>query len=133
MGLIYEERQERIQRWGFKCTCEACSALPEERAASDRNRKRVEFLGEEVVRRLRNGRPQAAIDSANEAIDLLEKEGLYQQLSDYYESIARIYRAINDKKRARVYASKALGVLTDYVLLEGSDNNQDLETLLNSL
>ena len=86
-----------------------------------------------MVEALQRGAVQEAVDSLRRALKYLEQEGLEPLSADVYEGLARIYWAVRDKKRARVFARKAVDYRADFgETLAPSNRTADLEAMLKS-
>ncbi|KAH7131810.1 hypothetical protein B0J11DRAFT_208876 [Dendryphion nanum] len=112
--LTREERQQRLNRYGFTCTCSACSQSTHNLSTSDQRRKEIKhaFLAFEPQLKLdipqttssfRKATKNAA--SSLELKDLVEKE----ELADYYAKVYRIvaisHARIRDWEKASVWAN----------------------------
>jgi hypothetical protein len=115
IGSVFEERQTALSRWGFKCQCNLCSAPEVKRDASDERRKSIKTKQEEIQAAYKNGDAPRAIMLTNDIIENMEIEEMYSLIAEQYENLARIYWAVNDKKKAKILAQKSI----DYLLEQG--------------
>lgn len=83
-----------------------------------------------ALQSLQRGKPHTAIKAIKETIELLAEEDLVQLFADQYDTLARVYWAMKDKKKAELYAKMALDILGDYAFLNERDKSQDLQKLL---
>ena len=99
--------------------------------ASDKRREKLGKGIEKTVSAIQKGDVRGAINVLRDALKLLEQEGLVNLSGEVYESLARIYWAVGDKKRAREHAEKAVNYLADFdSLLEPRNRTEDLESML---
>ena len=125
-----EERRSRLRRWGFECQCSLCAGPKEALEASDRRRSEIADLKEEVVSVLQKGRFYRAIKITKDIIRLMETEGLTPLLSTQYDTIGRIYWAINDKVNAEVYARKRVDMLVKFGFAEAGREDAEVKKVL---
>ena len=108
-GLTYKERQNiLLRRWGFRCTCSLCNGTHEDIVASDRRRKRLIDLRQELVVMVNNMDYMKAIEAYSEVIALVETEHLAEHMGEHYEVLARFHLAANNRGSAEKYALMAL-------------------------
>ncbi|KAK1754443.1 SET domain-containing protein 5 [Echria macrotheca] len=108
-GLSFHERQRTLKaKWGFECTCELCSAPPDEIARSDARRKKITQLGAEVVENLEEYSFEAAVGKHREMMEVIEEEALAPHMGDYYEVMTRLLAASKNIKEAKKYARLAI-------------------------
>lgn len=132
-GHTRAERQKHLRRWGFSCTCELCSGPKEEVEASDARRKKITELRVTTLEFLKKGKAYSAIKAIKDTLDLLAEEGLELMAVEQYESLARIYWAMENREMAETYAQMSLDVLKEYTHLDQKrDTKGDLEALLAS-
>ncbi|KAK4124333.1 SET domain-containing protein [Parathielavia appendiculata] len=113
LGQPTPERQRRLHKWGFTCTCSLCSAPEAEREASDARRREIERLRDDAVRAFQAGRPYTALRLTKQVLALLPAEGLFPLYSEQYENMARIFYVVRDMENAERYANMSLGVLRE--------------------
>jgi hypothetical protein len=102
----YEQRKELLQAsWKFSCQCSAC--LPENRAKSDANRKRLADLYEAFPSMGRN--PVKAKNAANEMMKLIESEGQTEARFGpiCYEAYQILIANRGNEAAAKAFISKA--------------------------
>lgn len=130
-------RRTLLERWGFACACELCTAPAAELAASDARRDKIAALGREVVQtldRLGSGSNSSGGDDNNdkagtrtrtrtktrteaearravalyhEVVDAVRDEGLVPHLGAHYEVLARLYAAAGDVREAVEWLRRA--------------------------
>ncbi|OSS53014.1 hypothetical protein B5807_02811 [Epicoccum nigrum] len=117
IGLLSgrEERQKRLDRYGFTCTCEACSAAGAARQASDARRVRIHrgfgdlepalTLDAPAGEAERSKARKHARESAHLA-GLVEKEGLADYYAKAYRIAAISHARIAQWQPAAVFANK---------------------------
>ncbi|KAK0624985.1 RmlC-like cupin domain-containing protein [Bombardia bombarda] len=114
-GLLHAERQERLQSvWGFKCTCSLCTAPPEVRNASDTRRLEIRNLQEEVLNLAQKGDFPGAVTTVERLFEVIEEEGLTEQMGDLYEIPARLYYHVGKLEKAREFTKLAMHELDGY-------------------
>ena len=111
MGQTFIDRQKALERWGFKCSCDLCTASSEEVAASDTRRLQIQNKYGHVYKAYQAGEAERAISLTNEILELMKEEDLFQLYSEQYENLGRIYWASGDKTNAIKYAKKSLDIL----------------------
>jgi hypothetical protein len=130
-GLQYPDRQHQLlHRWGFKCTCDLCTAPAEKIIESDNRRKRVREIREEIIQQVHKSKFWAAIKLNEELMDILVEEELVAHLGEHYEILARLYFAAGDRKNAEKYGRLALADLQQYGGPDVYDSIEDLNDLL---
>ncbi|KAM0334498.1 hypothetical protein ACHAQA_001527 [Verticillium albo-atrum] len=118
------------RNWGFKCTCDMCTAAPETIAASDERRLKVGELKAEVIDFLGRGKVHGAIKLIKQVLKLLDTEGLQPLMTEHYDSLARIYWYLNDHKKSRDNARAAVELLAVHGFIELKDLELYVEALL---
>lgn len=105
-GLTYAERQlALLTRWGFRCTCDMCSAPEAERNASDTRRQRIRTLRTEVLEHVERREFFAAAKVNEEMLALIEQEGLVPHLGEHHEVVARLlYAAVKEDVKSSANA-----------------------------
>ncbi|KAF2261417.1 SET domain-containing protein [Lojkania enalia] len=111
LGLPTLRRHERLEKWGFKCTCPLCSASPNARFASDTRRIRIEEAEKEIIDLWRDGQIQAAIRVAEEAVELMKEEDLTPMLTDEYMMLARLHMLRQEIEESEDYAAMTAEIL----------------------
>ncbi|KAF2621887.1 SET domain-containing protein [Macroventuria anomochaeta] len=117
IGLLssHEERQKRLDRYGFKCTCEACAAEQAIKQAS--NQRRVEiskaFIDFEPqltldVPKSKSAKRQARknAQASSQLAGLVEQEGLADYYAKAYRIAAISHARIEDWQPATIFANK---------------------------
>ncbi len=119
-GQTFIEREKSLQRWGFKCSCDLCTASSDEVAISDTRRLQIQTKRDQVVEAYQAGNAERAVALTEEILELMRQEDLFQLYSEQYENLGRVYWAIGDKKKAEKYARMSLAVLEEqgYVKVE---------------
>ncbi|KAF2996836.1 hypothetical protein E8E13_003472 [Curvularia kusanoi] len=117
IGLLstHSERQKRLDRYGFKCTCEACAAAHAEKQVSDKRRVKIHkgFTAFEPQLTLdvptsKSDRRKARKDAheSSQLARLVEKEGLADYYAKAYRIAAISHARIEDWQPATVFANK---------------------------
>ncbi|KAF3343709.1 hypothetical protein VD0002_g1360 [Verticillium dahliae] len=120
-GLTHSQRQSTLADWGFKCTCEMCTAAPDVIAASDARRSKVEDLQAQVLDFLGRGKIHGAIKLIESILELLETEGLQPLMTEHYDSLARIYWYLNERGKSRANARSAVELLAVHGFIDLKD------------
>ena len=106
MNLLYEDRQYLLQRWGFNCTCALCSS-PTARAASDGRLLRIQAILDEL--KVKENRSHTMVGKLTvEVLNLLEAEGLWAQVGDFYTVLTQVHLEMNNVRVAKKYAEMTL-------------------------
>ncbi|KAK4223497.1 hypothetical protein QBC38DRAFT_425404 [Podospora fimiseda] len=114
-GMLTEERQQTLEKvWGFKCKCSLCTASPSIQAKSDSNRKEIRHLQDQVGQLAQKGKYHEALKSAERMFELIETEGLTDQMGDMYEVPARLYYLVGNLEKALEYTLKVQNELQGY-------------------
>ncbi|KAI0166925.1 SET domain-containing protein [Hypoxylon sp. FL1284] len=96
-------RQEKLQKeWGFKCSCERCSANASSIAESDDRVKQIQRLWKELDDH--STASKATPEKAELLISLYEREGILGRLHEAYYRAATEYIGIGDIDNAKKYA-----------------------------
>lgn len=91
----YEDREKRLDQYGFKCTCDACALEKDEKDTSDQRRKDIRQAFSDFNAHLTLSIPQSKsgkkraqekADASVQLIKIVEEE----ELADYYAQIYRI-------------------------------------------
>ena len=117
IGLLstHEERQKRLDRYGFKCTCEACAA--EQTTIQNSDKRRVEinkaFMEFEPQLTLEVPKSKSAkrharknAKASSQLAGLVEEEGLADYYAKAYRIAAISYARIEDWQPATIFANK---------------------------
>lgn len=117
IGLLsaHEERQKRLDRYGFKCACEACAAAQAAKRISDQRR-------EEISKAFTDFEPQLTLDvpksksarrqarknarASSQLAELVEKEGLADYYAKAYRIAAISHARVEDWQPATLFANK---------------------------
>lgn len=117
IGLLsaHEDRQKRLDRYGFKCSCEACAAEKAVRRISDERR-------EEISKAFTDFEPQLTLDvphsgsarrqarknaqASSQLAELVEKEGLADYYAKAYRIAAISHARIEAWQPATIFANK---------------------------
>lgn len=117
--LTREERQSKIlDRWGFTCTCELCTAPAAVAARLDQGRKKIMQIKHQIIDDLDGLNLHAAIEHLEELINnLLAEPGGYlvPLLREPYDALAKLYRALGNKEMAEEYLHKKLDISEKYI------------------
>jgi ketosteroid isomerase-like protein len=117
IGLLstHEERQKRLDRYGFKCTCTACAAATVTKLASDARRVEISkaFTDFEPqltldVPKSKSARRQARknAQASSQLASLVEEEGLADYYAKAYRIAAISHARIEEWQPATVFANK---------------------------
>jgi hypothetical protein len=133
-GLPFDRRQAMLKRWGFTCTCDACSAPAAVRDASDARRNKYEATKAKIIDAIEDGKLYMAIKLSKQCLTMVEEEaGMETLITEQYEAIARLYWALTDRRNADKYARMALQHVRASGLMEpGTTEDQDVAKLLTS-
>ncbi|KAK4166847.1 hypothetical protein QBC43DRAFT_256544 [Cladorrhinum sp. PSN259] len=116
-GMVTEERQSTLEKvWGFKCKCSLCSSPPSVLEKSDSNRKEIRLLQDQVVELAQKGKYEDAVAAAERMFDLIEAEGLTEQMGDMYEVPARLNYHVGNLEKALEYTLKVKHEIEGYGL-----------------
>ncbi|KAK3987356.1 hypothetical protein QBC44DRAFT_295254 [Cladorrhinum sp. PSN332] len=116
-GMVSKERQETLEKvWGFKCKCALCTSPPSTLSKSDSNRKEIRKLQDGVVELAQKGKYEQSLASAERMFDLIETEGLTEQMGDMYEVPARLYYHVGKLEKALEYTLKVKHEIEGYGL-----------------
>ncbi|KAK1829335.1 hypothetical protein QBC39DRAFT_311182 [Podospora conica] len=118
-GQVSSERKKNLKGWGFTCTCDLCTAPADEIAASDERREKIAALKQQAIEAFQAGKVYMSLKLTREILPLLPEENMFQEMSDQYENMARIYYVMRDRKNAAKWARKSLGVLVEMGYLKG--------------
>ncbi|KAJ4377076.1 SET domain-containing protein 5 [Didymella sp. IMI 355093] len=117
IGLLstHEERQKRLDRYGFRCTCSACAAELATKRASDQRRVEISkaFMDFEPqltldVPKSKSARRQARknAQASSQLAELVEQEGLADYYAKAYRIAAISYARIEEWQPATIFANK---------------------------
>ncbi|KAK3388099.1 hypothetical protein B0T20DRAFT_109278 [Sordaria brevicollis] len=105
-GLLPRQaRQERLQDWGFECTCSLCSASAEEVEASDKRIQDIKDLEEEMDKAVGGG--DLTTEMGERLVKLYREEGLETYIGHAYTKAALIYAMFGVEEKAKEYATLA--------------------------
>ncbi|KAK4213122.1 hypothetical protein QBC37DRAFT_388231 [Rhypophila decipiens] len=120
LGLTHSERQRRLQRWSFTCSCALCTAPQETISASDKQRTEIEDARDKAIEAFKYGRPYEAISLTKKILNLIPSEELYPWESEQYENLARVYWLMGDKKTGDSYARLSLRKLAEQGFIDAA-------------
>jgi len=103
-----QERQSRLQEWGFNCTCDLCRATAEERAISDGRRVKIAPISHGITAALEKWDIHKAIRIMEDRLVLLKEEGLEASSGEMHEGLARLYWILGDEEIAIGHARNAV-------------------------
>ncbi|KAM7211703.1 SET domain containing protein [Rhypophila decipiens] len=108
--IPYAERQERLESWGFKCACHACTQDLSQIAQSDARLKAITGIEEELEQLVKSGDdfPQ---DIGDRLVQLYVDERLDNYIAHAYTKAALLKSMIGNKKDAIKYANMAVEAL----------------------
>jgi hypothetical protein len=106
------ERRERLQWWGFDCTCAQCQLSGAAAAKSDARLHRISHLKEALDNPRGSGGILITAETGAELVKLYEEERLDMYLGKGHARAALNYAVFGDVERARVEAGKAVDALT---------------------
>ncbi|KAI1802921.1 SET domain-containing protein [Daldinia bambusicola] len=99
----HSTRQEKLQKeWGFKCSCQRCSANATVVAESDRRVSQIHALWKELDDYSATSKGSA--EKAELLISLYEEEGILGRLNEAYYRAAIEYIGIGNVEKATKYA-----------------------------
>lgn len=114
-GLVSTERQKTLEQiWGFKCQCSLCSASKTVIGESDERRGNIRKFQAQVPELAQKGQFHDALKAAEEMFELIETEGLTEQMGDMYEIPARLYYHVGDLENALKYTLKVKHEISGY-------------------
>ncbi|KAM7212239.1 hypothetical protein V8F06_012375 [Rhypophila decipiens] len=120
LGLTHSERQRRLQRWSFTCSCSLCKAPQETISTSDKQRTEIEDARDKAIEAFKYGRPYEAISLTKKVLSLIPSEELYPWESEQYENLARVYWLMGDKKTGDSYARLSLRKLAEQGFIDAA-------------
>lgn len=125
--LNYAARQKLYsENWGFRCTCELCTAGVSEIARSDRQRERFEHLHEQLVSLTADTYDaQRVIAWEQEVFAISEEQGFEVSVTDDLERMAYVYAGLRNHVEALSWAQKALNSILQWKVGAG-DSSDDL-------
>jgi hypothetical protein len=136
----HEDREKRLNQYGFKCTCDACSLGKEERAASDQRRIDIRQTFSDLSQHLtlnipqsKSGKQKARERAASslELVKIVEEE----ELADYYAQIYRIaailYARTESWEQATQFAHKSYQIFS--MADEQSEQTVEMQALTSRL
>lgn len=112
--LTHSHRQDFLrERWGFECSCEACSASAADINASDLRLEKISSIVPLLLSDQHDGVPQgiAAFDVtklADSLISLATKERLDAVMLEPYRAAALEWNAVGERGKAVHYANLAV-------------------------
>jgi len=134
--LSHEDRQKRLDQYGFKCSCDACALGKDELDASDKRRKIIHQTLANLTPHLALGVPesksgkkraQERADASFELVKIVEEE----QLLDYYAQVYRIAAILHarteDWESATKFAHKSYQI--HWMADEESEMTIEMQTL----
>jgi hypothetical protein len=125
-----EQRRLRLEKWGFNCTCQLCTAPEESRIAHDQHLTSLLDHKNSLRDALRKRDANAAIDLLKRNIELLAEAESASLRIEPYGSLSRIYWAMGDKDNAEMYAHMALDLAEKYEFLEVRNRTKDIRNVL---
>ena len=113
--LTHEDRQKRLNKYGFQCACEACGAK-DHRSESDRRRQEIKRIFDDFDTTLTLQRPEGAAEKSQAArmvkaskrvISLVEEEHLADYHSKAYRIAAVCHARLEQREQAARWANKS--------------------------
>jgi len=114
--LSQEERQKRLNQYGFKCGCEACAARDEDLETSNTRRKQIRDLFNDLEPKLTLDKPKTVVakkkaqrmaEEGLQLVQLIEEEGLADYFAQAYRLVAITHARIEDWQPAAMWAHKS--------------------------
>lgn len=118
LGIVHDERQEKMRDWGFSCSCSLCTAPEAQRRHADARRRRLLAIHTELAAfenqqndptsttEIDRGASRLA-QTVDEMLYLIDREQAWPLLCDYYPAVTRAHLAIDDTPGARKYLKAA--------------------------
>lgn len=116
LTMSREERQKRLNRYGFRCACSACAQPPVNLSRSDQRRNDINQAFQAFESQLTLTIPQTPsslrrarknADSSLELARLVEEESLADYYPMAYRIVAISHARVEDWEKATVWANKA--------------------------
>jgi hypothetical protein len=100
--MTYQERKNRLKLWRINCTCTLCTSPSRDIEISDRRRRRLRQIYEEIAS---NALDRTTLgDTVDEMMYLIETEGMWPTLVEYYRVIIKAYTILGYLDDAKKYA-----------------------------
>lgn len=112
----HDDRQKRLNQYGFKCTCEACAARTDELRTSDSRRKNIRETFIDLEPKLTLDPPESSMAKKNarkmakdsaKLTKLVEEEGLADYYAQAYRLAAIAHARIEEWEPATLWAHKS--------------------------
>ncbi|KAF2248851.1 SET domain-containing protein [Trematosphaeria pertusa] len=137
VDLKHADRQKLYKEgWGFKCTCDVCTADAYTIAGSDQRRGRFSQLRERLNSlTAETYDAQQIVAWEKEVLELSEKEGLDVLVAEDLERMAYVYAGLGLVEEAKSWARKARLSLLEWTIVDGGSENdvRRVEELLREL
>ncbi|KXH45238.1 hypothetical protein CSAL01_06351 [Colletotrichum salicis] len=114
LNMLYQDRQDALQEWGFNCTCALCSSTPEVLAISDAYRRRLQDIFSELEDPVLASSPSLVAELVDELEYIMVKEGLTAQAGEFYGIVAEVYRNMGETGISKKYAELAVEKLVQF-------------------
>lgn len=108
--IPYSERQERLDSWGFKCACHACSQDLSQISQSDARVKAIADIEAELEAKMRSGEDFSR-DIGDRLVNLYKEERLDNYIAHAYTKAALLKSMVGDMDAAKKYANLAIEAL----------------------
>ncbi|KAH8911212.1 hypothetical protein BR93DRAFT_975237 [Coniochaeta sp. PMI_546] len=129
-GMTFDERQKLLKHWRFNCTYTLCTMAPGEIVASDERRQRIRKIAPETITAIRSNNLNMATELEEEAVELLNTEGLATLLRPWYDGLSVLHWVLENTAAAYKYALLVADFRAYYESHEPRDRASDLEEVL---
>ncbi|RMZ71926.1 SET domain-containing 5 [Pyrenophora seminiperda CCB06] len=116
LTMTQEDRQKHLDKYGFKCQCDACAQEHAARAASDKRRTTINNAFVKFEHRLiitppesKAGKREALVNAqvSIQLAQLVQEEGLADYYAKTYRIVAITHGRTEDWQNAAIWANKA--------------------------
>ncbi|KAK1636962.1 hypothetical protein BDP81DRAFT_405954 [Colletotrichum phormii] len=130
LNMLYQDRQDALQEWGFNCTCALCSSPPEVLAISDTYRRRLQEIFSELEDPVLASSPSLVAELVDELEYIMLKEGLTAQAGEFYGIVAGVYHNMGEMGISKKYAELAVEKLVQFAGYDDERTVRAREVLL---